>query len=240
MFAGLLKMSGFLILMLIYGKKNKQKVNKIVEDFFFIPLALSFAFIMWFICLMLAGIDSGDQIGCIIYGITFPAALVVWAIIVRRKPRKDCADEEDEQENKTDTESTDADRIHTLQNHLDSLMTTPSQKEPQQNDPIPEVEQTEQTEEESDVHTDIDEPSETDRDAISSQLQEEQHKYLALKEKIDKIPVERVKQWYNDGTITEEQYRTIVRKYNSIVREMKDIKDRLSLLKSLHDGEFDE
>jgi len=236
-------MSGFLILMLIYGKKNKQKVNEIVEDFIFIPLALSFAFIMWFICLMLAGIDSGDQIGCIIYGIAFPAALVAWSIIVRRKPNQENTTEEAVPENSTNT--LDPAHIYAIQDQLDSLIEKPSKETSTQgasvNDPsteTPEAAHTEHAWEETLPSSTT--PHEDDKEALSRQLSEEQQRYLSLKEELAKIPVERVKQWYHNGTLTETQFRTIVRKYNTIVREMKDIKDRLALLESLHNGAFDE
>ncbi len=239
-------MSGFLILLLIYGKKNKQKAKELASDFILIPLSISFAFIMWFMCLvfLFGGISGNDAIGCIIYGIAFPAALVIWAIIVRRKPTQENTTEETVTEDSTNT--LDPAHIHTIQDQLDSLMTTPSGEETEQNAPSTEphietheVEIAEQSEEET-RPVDTATPSEDDEEALARQLSAEVKRYMYLKEELSKIPVERVKQWHSEGTITEEQYRTIVRKYNSIVREMKDIKDRLALLKSIYNGEFDE
>ena len=50
---------------------------------------------------------------------------------------------------------------------------------------------------------------------------------------LQKIPASKVKQWYADGKITEEQYRSIARKYNSLRKEMKEIQERIELLQEI-------
>lgn len=71
-------------------------------------------------------------------------------------------------------------------------------------------------------------------DDIASTLIKDQNRYIYLKEELEKIPVDKVKKWRNEGSLTEEQYKVIVRKYNAIYREMKDTKERIDILKSLY------
>ncbi len=49
-----------------------------------------------------------------------------------------------------------------------------------------------------------------------------------LRAEIQKIPVQKVKQWYDEGKLTEEQYRIVAKKYNVIRKEMIEIQERLA------------
>lgn len=48
-----------------------------------------------------------------------------------------------------------------------------------------------------------------------------------LRAELRKIPVQKVKQWYAEGKLTDEQYRTVAKKYNTIRKEMTEIQKRL-------------
>lgn len=82
MLAGLLKMSGFLILRIIYGKDSKK-----LEEFGFgIPMALSLGFIFWLMSLLFLSADmaAGDTWLCIVFAIGYPLGLLIWRMLVRR------------------------------------------------------------------------------------------------------------------------------------------------------------
>ena len=83
MIGALLKMSGFLILRLIYGK-NQKKIKEIGAG---LPILLSIGFIFWLLCLLflIAGITANDFMLCLIIGIGYPVALIVLGIVVRTK-----------------------------------------------------------------------------------------------------------------------------------------------------------
>ena len=48
-----------------------------------------------------------------------------------------------------------------------------------------------------------------------------------LRAELQKIPVPKVKQWYAEGKLTEEQYRIVAKKYSAIRKEMTEIQERL-------------
>lgn len=83
MLAGLLKMSGFLILKLIYGKDSKK-----LEEFGLgIPMVLSLCFIFWLMSLLFLfiGAAAKDAWLCIVFGIGYPLVLLIWGMLVRTK-----------------------------------------------------------------------------------------------------------------------------------------------------------
>lgn len=51
-----------------------------------------------------------------------------------------------------------------------------------------------------------------------------------LEEELQKIPVAKVKRWHAEGRITDEQFRTIAKRYNQLKKERNEIQERLSLL----------
>ena len=68
---------------------------------------------------------------------------------------------------------------------------------------------------------------------IENQSNTDEARLAELSEELKKIPVSKVKQWHNEGKITDEQYKTVARKYNEIRKEMKEIKERAELAKSI-------
>lgn len=87
MLAGLLKMSGFLILKLIYGK-NIKKIEEIESA---LSIALSIGFVFWLISLLIlcAGIAANDTWLCIAIVVGYPLILIIWCILVRLNKNKD-------------------------------------------------------------------------------------------------------------------------------------------------------
>lgn len=84
MLGALLKMSGFFILRLIYGKDSKR-----LEKFGVgIPLLLSLSFIFWLMSLLFlfSGVAAGDTWFCIVFAIAYPLGLLLWRVLVRRRP----------------------------------------------------------------------------------------------------------------------------------------------------------
>lgn len=68
---------------------------------------------------------------------------------------------------------------------------------------------------------------------IANRSNTDEARYLELYNELKKIPVAKVKQWHNEGKITDEQYKIVARKYNEIRKEMKEIKERAELAKSI-------
>ena len=69
----------------------------------------------------------------------------------------------------------------------------------------------------------------------ATQLSPDETRLAELEAELKKIPVAKVKQWYADGKLTEEQYKSIAKKYNNLRREINDIKERMELLQSVDD-----
>lgn len=85
MLQGLLRMTGFLILRIIYGKDSKRPQEFGIG----VPLLLSVGFVFWLLSLMLlfAGSAAKDTLICIVFGVGFPLALVIWGILARKKAK---------------------------------------------------------------------------------------------------------------------------------------------------------
>ena len=85
MFGGLLSLSGFLILKLVYGKKSAELQNE--YWFRYVSLLVSLGFIFWAmsVLFLIGGISSDDKWLCVGYGIAFPLTFIVWGIIERKK-----------------------------------------------------------------------------------------------------------------------------------------------------------
>ena len=83
MLSALLKMSGFMILRIVYGKEKWKKESEGIA----LPMVLSLFFIFWLLCLifLFSGSAANDFWICLIYGIAFPVVILVWAINVRKK-----------------------------------------------------------------------------------------------------------------------------------------------------------
>lgn len=99
MLSGLLKMSGFLIMYLVYGKEEYHKRWDPSEFTIMIQCGLSFGVIIWLLCLLSLPIDMAieSKVFCIVYFAAFPLALVIWTIFVRRRARKERGNGKDEQ-----------------------------------------------------------------------------------------------------------------------------------------------
>lgn len=84
MLSGLLKVSGMLVLRLVYGKKYAEKSS----EKFGLMLLLSLANVFWLmsILLLFAGSAAKDTALCVIMAIGYPIAIVIWAVMVRRNP----------------------------------------------------------------------------------------------------------------------------------------------------------
>lgn len=54
-----------------------------------------------------------------------------------------------------------------------------------------------------------------------------------LNEELKKIPVAKVKKWHEEGKLTDEQYKAIAKKYNSMLKESDEIQERMELLKNI-------
>lgn len=54
-----------------------------------------------------------------------------------------------------------------------------------------------------------------------------------IEAELKKISVTKVKQWYADGKLSEEQYKSIARKYNALKKERADILERMELLRNI-------
>lgn len=73
----------------------------------------------------------------------------------------------------------------------------------------------------------------TTADIPSETLSADEARLAELTEEIKKIPVAKVKKWHEEGKLTDEQYKAIARKYNSMLRERDEIQERMELLKNL-------
>lgn len=60
-----------------------------------------------------------------------------------------------------------------------------------------------------------------------SQPTADETRLAELRTELQKIPVQKVKQWYAEGKLTEEQYRIVAKKYSAIRKEMAEIQERL-------------
>lgn len=65
------------------------------------------------------------------------------------------------------------------------------------------------------------------------QMTSDEARLAELEAELKKIPVAKVKKWYADGKLTDEQYKAIALKYNTLKKERDDIKERLELLKNI-------
>lgn len=83
MLAGLLKVSGMLILRLVYGKKYAENHS----EKFGLMILLSLANIFWLmsVLFLVAGIAAKDTAICAIMAIGYPLAIAIWTIIERKK-----------------------------------------------------------------------------------------------------------------------------------------------------------
>lgn len=68
---------------------------------------------------------------------------------------------------------------------------------------------------------------------VPTQLTPDETRLAEIEAELKKIPVAKVKQWYAHGKLTDEQYKAIALKYNTLKKERDDIKERLELLKSI-------
>lgn len=83
MLSGLLKMSGFLILWLIYGKEKAETMSESLT----LPIVLSLLFIFWLLCLLFlfSRTAANDFWLCLVYVIGYPVAIIIWSILARRE-----------------------------------------------------------------------------------------------------------------------------------------------------------
>lgn len=76
--------------------------------------------------------------------------------------------------------------------------------------------------------------SETSAAEAKKSLYSDEARLAELTEEIKKIPVAKVKKWHEEGKLTDEQYKAIARKYNSMLKERDEIQERMELLKSIN------
>ena len=83
MLAGLLKVSGMLVLRLVYGKKYAEKHS----EKFGLMILLSLANIFWLLSVLflVAGITASDAVICAIMAIGYPVAIAIWTVLERKK-----------------------------------------------------------------------------------------------------------------------------------------------------------
>ena len=62
------------------------------------------------------------------------------------------------------------------------------------------------------------------------QMRQEFKRYRLLRDERQKIPVDDVRQWHDEGKMTDDQYNKIMSAYNSMGEEMEDIRKRVKLL----------
>ena len=62
------------------------------------------------------------------------------------------------------------------------------------------------------------------------QMRQEFNRYRQLRDERQKIPVDDVRQWHDEGKMTDDQYNKIISAYNSMGEEMEDIRKRVKLL----------
>jgi hypothetical protein len=67
----------------------------------------------------------------------------------------------------------------------------------------------------------------------SSSINSDETRLAEIEAELKKIPVAKVKQWYADGKLSEEQYKSIARKYNALKKERADILERMELLQNI-------
>ena len=83
MLGGFLKISGILVLRLVYGKKyGKEHAEK-----FSLMMLLSLANCFWFLSVLflIAGISADDTIICAVMAIGYPIAIATWTTLERKK-----------------------------------------------------------------------------------------------------------------------------------------------------------
>lgn len=83
MLSGLLKMSGALILRIVYGKKYTEQYKEKVPLMLFLS-ALNIFWLMAF-GILVSGNAGDDVVLCAVLVAAYPIAITVWHIIERRK-----------------------------------------------------------------------------------------------------------------------------------------------------------
>jgi hypothetical protein len=68
---------------------------------------------------------------------------------------------------------------------------------------------------------------------IADQIAAEEARYRELEAEIRKIPAKKVKEWHAEGKLTDEQFLQIAKKYNKLRTEMRDIRERIEVLKQI-------
>lgn len=95
MIAGILKIAGFIIMRLVYGKDEFDKRwpcdPEAPKVLVVVQCILSIAFVFWLLSLLfwIFGIAAKDTFICAVYSIAFPVFIVVWTIIVRKRGKQD-------------------------------------------------------------------------------------------------------------------------------------------------------
>lgn len=86
MITGFLKVSGMLILKIVYGKNFKSKIAASENGMTGIMILLSVVNIIWLMSLLfwISGIAAGDTVLCIIVSFAYPVAIIVWSVIARK------------------------------------------------------------------------------------------------------------------------------------------------------------
>ena len=83
MLKGLLKVSGMLVLKLVYGSQYEEKAY----DRIWLMLLLSMVNIFWLLCILflIAGIAAKDTVLCAVFVITYPVIIAIWSAVERKK-----------------------------------------------------------------------------------------------------------------------------------------------------------
>lgn len=68
---------------------------------------------------------------------------------------------------------------------------------------------------------------------VEDQIAAEEARYRELAAEIRKIPAQKVKEMHAEGAITDEQFMQIAKRYNKLRAEMRDIRERIEVLKQI-------
>ena len=85
MLSGILKLSGLLILRIVYGKEYSEEYSQKTS----LVIFLSLVNCLWLLCslFLIAGMAVNDTVFCAIIAIGYPVAIIVWAVMTRKKQR---------------------------------------------------------------------------------------------------------------------------------------------------------
>ena len=86
LFSGLLRVIGFIILRIVYGKEKYKRMSERSG----LAMFLSVIFAFWLLCLifLIAGVAANDFWIVLLLVLAFPLTILMWAIIARKNKTK--------------------------------------------------------------------------------------------------------------------------------------------------------